>query len=88
MKRIFESRDLVILRIINSTPRVIENRIVMDYAVEFTINQSEKERKKELRDINYVRIVKGILLLFKLVRVNGRDYTNAYLNNKEQSAIE
>ena len=73
---------------INSTKKITGNRIIMDYAIEFVTNYSEKMRKQELRDINCIRLVKGLLLLFKLVGINGREITNTCTNNKELSVIE
>ena len=73
---------------INSIPKITGNRIVMDFALEFVVAKSEKERKKVLKDINTVRLMKEILLPFELVGLDGNNYTNAYINNKEKSEIE
>ena len=86
--KVFESRDLTVLRMINSTPKIIGNRTVIDFALEFVVAKSKKERKKVLKDINTVRLMKGILLLFELVGLDGNNYTNAYINNKEELVIE
>jgi len=42
----------------------------------------------ELNDINYIRMHKGLLLLFKLVKIDREEFTNTYTNNREQLSIE
>ena len=71
----------------NSTERIIGNRTVMNFAADF-VSASKKLRKQELRDMNCVRLYKGIVLPFKLVGVDRRESTNTYMNNEEHSAIE
>jgi len=72
--------EIKILEMTNSTKRITENRTVMDFVVDFITSISNKLRKQELRDINCVRLYKRIV---ELVGVDGKDSTNAYMNNKE-----
>ena len=68
---------------INSTKKIIGNRIIIDYTIEFVTNQSKKMRKQELRDLNSMQLAKGLHLLFELVGIDRREITNAYINNEE-----
>ena len=69
---------------INSIPKVTRNQTVMNFTREFVLNSLERKRKIELKDINSVRLRKGILLPFKLVGIDRREQTNIYMNNYEE----
>jgi len=60
----------------------------MDYTWDYLKEIGKQKQNMLLNRINRVRLKKQILLLFKLVEVNGGEMTNTYVNNDEVSIVE
>ena len=58
----------------------------MDYV--YTYIESNSLRIKILLKINQVQLAKKMILLFKLVGIDGGQQANAYCNREEESAIQ
>jgi len=63
----------------------INNKTIMQYAVEYV--EIEKNDPKILRQINYVRMKKGILLPYEVVGARRRMRTHCYDNIEAMSLI-
>ena len=61
------------------------NKSLIEYALEYV--EVRNRKRAELRQINYVRLKKGILLLCKVVGSAGKMQTSCYRNIFEMSPI-
>ena len=61
------------------------NKSLMEYALEYV--EVRNRKRVELRQINYVRLKKGILLPCEVVRSTGKMQTSCYRNIFEMSPI-
>ena len=76
---------MAIVNYINDSMRITGNITIIDLAVQHADNNKMKLKVKIdwFFDINIVRICKGIILPFKLVRVDSKLIMNIYWNEKE-----
>ena len=70
----------------NNNPfnKVIKNRTIMDYAIEFSVEEQKSD--EILVRINYARIHKKIIIEYELVEMNG-DKNSLNLDNCLTNAV-